>query len=242
MKVEGVLEEKWPVKHIIGYRPGDFGYELCQDCLDKEMVIVMVQYDSPPQKPDEEVFPAANDNASGVAVMLEAIRVLEEADFQPRRSYLFIAYSGEGLDGGEPVDNPDVKKFLQAKTGFATRFEPVAIVHLRGLGDGTGNRLEVSSTGSMRLASVFETAAKQTGVKPLRSEEAIDISMIYEEGNSSTNSEGKQAPVVRLYWEGWEKNARTAEDTPDKISQEKLEKAGRALAMALMTLGREIQY
>jgi hypothetical protein len=28
----------------------------------------------------------------------------------------------------------------------------------------------------------------------------------------------------------------------DNISQEKLEKAGRALAMALMTLGREIKY
>lgn len=242
MKAEGVLEEKWPVNHVIGYRPGDFGYELCQDCLDKELVIVMVQYDSPPPGPDGQALPAANDNASGVAVMLEAIRVLEEADYQPRRSYLFIAYSGEGLDGGEPVNNPDVKKFLQAKTGFTSRFEPVAIVHLRGLGNGTGNRLEVSSTGSMRLANVFETAAKQTGVKPVRSEEAIDISMIYEEGGSSTNSEGQQAPVVRLFWEGWEETSRTPDDTLETVSKEKLEKAGRALAMALMTLGREIEY
>ena len=100
MDVQGVIEEKWPVQHVIGYRPGDFGYELCQDCLDKELVVVMAQYDSPPPGPNGEVSPAANDNASGVAVMLEAIRVLEEADYQPRRSFLFIAYGGEGSDGG----------------------------------------------------------------------------------------------------------------------------------------------
>ncbi|MFN2207016.1 MAG: hypothetical protein ACK2U6_15340, partial [Candidatus Promineifilaceae bacterium] len=149
---------------------------------------------------------------------------------------------GEGTDGGEPVSDPDIKRFLQAKTGFAMSFEPVAIVQLRGLGAGDGDRLEVSSTGSLRLADVFETAARQTGVKSLRSEEAIDISMIYEEGTGSGSSSGQQAPVVRLYWEGWRESARTADDTPENISRDKIEKAGRALAMALMELGREIQY
>ncbi len=242
MEVQGTIEEKWPVQHVIGYRPGDFGYESCTDCLDKEIVVVMVQYDSPAPGPNGEISPAANDNASGVGVMLEAIRVLEEADYQPRRSFLFIAYSGEGLDGGEPVNDPDVQRFLQAKTGFIGRFEPVAIVQLRGLGDGTGNRLEVSSSGSLRLADLFETAAKQTGVRPLRSEEAIDISLIYEEVDATADSSGKQAPVVRLYWEGWDETSRLPEDTPEKISEENLQKAGRALAMALMALGREFEY
>ncbi|UCC50389.1 MAG: ABC transporter permease subunit [Anaerolineaceae bacterium] len=242
MEVQGSIVERWPVQHVIGYRPGDFGYELCADCLDKEIVVVMAQYDSPPPGPEGAFLSAANDNASGVAVMLEAIRVIDEADYQPRRSFIFIAYSGEGLDGGERVHDPDVNRFLQAKTGFASRFEPVAIVQLRGLGDGSGERLEVSASGSLRLADVFETAAKQTGVRPLRSEEAIDISMIYEEGNSSTDSGGQQAPVVRLFWEGWEENARTAADVPQNISDENLQKAGRALAMALMALGREIDY
>jgi len=122
MEVQGTIEEKWPVQHVIGYRPGDFGYELCADCLDKEIVVVMAQYDSPPPGPNGGFSPAANDNASGVAVMLEAIRVLDEADYQPRRSFIFIAYSGEGSDGGEPVNDPDIKRFLQAKTGFYRPF------------------------------------------------------------------------------------------------------------------------
>lgn len=242
MEVRGTIEEKWPVQHVIGYQPGDFGYELCTDCLDKEIVVVMAQYDSPPPGADGEVSPAANDNASGVAVMLEAVRVLDEADYQPRRSFLFIAYSGEGLDGGELVNDPEIKRFLQAKTGFIGRFEPVAIVQLRGLGDGSGDRLEVSSSGSLRLADLFETAAKQTGVKPLRTEEAIDISLIYEDVDATADSTGKQAPVVRLYWEGWDETSRLPSDTPEKISAENLRKAGRALSMALMALGREIEY
>jgi hypothetical protein len=242
MEVQGELEEKWPVQHVIGYRPGDFGYERCVDCLDKELVVVMGQYDSPPPGPNGQFSPGANDNASGIAVMLEAIRVLEEADYQPRRSFLFIAYSGEGLDGGEPVSDPDIKKFLQAKTGFASRFEPVAIVQLRGLGDGSGNRLEVSASGSLRLADLLETSAKQSGVGAIRSEEPIDMRLIYEEVDSGTDSGGKQAPVVRLFWEGWDETSRLPTDMSERISEEKLEKAGRALAMALMALGREIEY
>lgn len=241
MSVEGSLEERWPVKHVIGYRPGDFGYEFCADCLDRELVVVMAQYDNPPPGPNGEIWPGANDNASGVAVMLETIRTLEEASFQPRRSYLFIAYAGEGLDGGEPVSEPDVKRFLQAKTSFAANFEPVVIVKLRGLGAGSGDRLELSS-GSLRLAGVFETAARHSGVEVARSGEPVDMSMIYEDSSPSAGLGGQQAPVARLYWEGWEESARTVADTLPSVSREKLEKAGRTLSMALMILGREIQY
>ncbi|MFN2136697.1 MAG: M28 family metallopeptidase [Candidatus Promineifilaceae bacterium] len=206
------------------------------------MVVVMAQYDNPPPPPTGEYLPGANDNASGVAVMLEAARLLEEGEYQPRRTFLFIAYSGEGLDGGEPVDNPDINRFLQAKTGFAATYEPVAIIKLRGLGDGTGDRLQISAAGSLRLADVFETAADQSSVSSVRAEEAVDISMIYEETSGAGGSGSQPAPVVRLSWEGWEENARTARDTVEAISTDKLEKAGRALSMALMILGREIQY
>ena len=242
LAVNGTLEEHWPVRHVIGFRPGDFSYERCTDCLDTEMVVVMAQYDNPPPPPTGEYLPGANDNASGVAVMLEAARLLEEGEYQPRRTFLFIAYSGEGLDGGEPVDNPDINRFLQAKTGFAATYEPVAIIKLRGLGDGTGDRLQISAAGSLRLADVFETAADQSSVSSVRAEEAVDISMIYEETSGAGGSGSQPAPVVRLSWEGWEENARTARDTVEAISTDKLEKAGRALSMALMILGREIQY
>jgi len=76
MEISGTLEERWPVQNVLGYLPGIWGYELCTDCLDTDLIVVMAQYDSPPIGPNGEFYPAAVNNASGVAVMLEAIRVL----------------------------------------------------------------------------------------------------------------------------------------------------------------------
>lgn len=241
MEVNGSLEERWPVQNILGYIPGAWGYELCTDCLDTDLIVVMAQYDSPPIGPNGKMYPAAINNASGVAVMLEAIRVLQETDYQPYRSFLFVAYSGEGLDGGEPVFDPDPSRFLQAKTGFASSFDQEAIVQLRGLGGGLGDRLEVSAEGSLRLAELFTSSARQMGVKVVRADETIDISIIYDSGNSSLES-GQDAPIVRLYWEGWEGYSRLPTDQFTNIAAQNLEEAGRTLALSLMIMGRETEY
>ena len=45
-----------------------------------------------------------------------------------------------------------------------------------------------------------------------------------------------------IRWEGWEETSLQPQDTVQSLSQEKLEKAGRVLTLALMTLGRELQY
>ncbi|HEY3198283.1 MAG TPA: M20/M25/M40 family metallo-hydrolase [Nitrospirales bacterium] len=49
------------------------------------------------------LFPGADDNASGTAVMLEAARVLRSTGIRPKRSILFIAFAGEeqGLLGSK---------------------------------------------------------------------------------------------------------------------------------------------
>jgi len=239
MNVEGTVEERWPVKHVLGHIPGTSGMQGCQDCLGKNLIVVMTQYDSPPVGP-EGIYQHANDNASGVAVMLEAIRIIQETEYQPYKSFLFIAYSGEGLDGGEYVFNPDVKSFLQAKTGFAN-FDIEAIIHLRGVGSGQGDRLEISAGGSLRLTELFEEAAQQMGVETVRKDEGIDMNLIYNTGNSFLQS-GVEAPDVRMFWEGWEDYSRMPTDTYQNIRVENLSDTGKTLSMALMILGRETQY
>ena len=239
IKVEGTLIEKSPVKHVIGFIPGSFGYEGCRDCLDQELIVVMVQYDNPPIGP-EGIYQGANDNASAVAVMLEAIRTMQETGYQPYRSFLFVAYSGEGLDGGEPVSDPDAKKFLQVNPGFSN-FNIEAIVKLRGVGGGAGNGLEISAGGSLRLAQLLERSGRLMGADFVRADEAIDISVVYAD-SSTFNQGGQEAPVVRLFWDGWEEHSRLPTDTLSNISEDNLEEAGRALALALMTLGRERRY
>jgi ABC-type antimicrobial peptide transport system permease subunit len=238
--MDGVLEEKWPVRHVLGYLPGTHSYDFCADCLGKQLIVVMVQYDNPPLGPGSVTYPAANDNASGVAVMLEAIRVIQETDYQPYKTFLFVAYSGEGLEGGEYVRDPDVKRFLQARAGLS-RHKLEAIVHLHLADHGADGRLAVSASGSLRLAKLLEKCAKQMGAGVVRADEAIDVSVIYEEGGASSG-ERQDAPTVHLFWAGGDDPTLLSTDGQADLSAADLEKAGRTLAMALMILGREINY
>ena len=55
------------------------------------------------------VFPGADDNASGTAVLLEVARLFAESGLSPKRSLLFVSFSGEeqGLLGSRLyVDHP----------------------------------------------------------------------------------------------------------------------------------------
>ncbi len=240
LDMKGAAIAEATVRHVLGYLPGTWGIERCTTCLDVKLIVVMAQYDAPPLGYDGEIYPAANDNASGVAVMLEAIRTIQESGYQPYKTFLFIAYSGEGLDGGEPTSDPDVRGFLQARTGFSN-FEVEAIIHLRGLSAGSGDRLEVSAGGSLRLAELFERSARQMGTAVMRAKEGIDISQIYDEGSTIQHG-GQEAPEVRLDWEGWQAYSRSAVDTFEHISQKNLNDAGRAVSLALIVLGRETEY
>ena len=49
-------------------------------------------------KPAGLLFPGADDNASGTAVILEVARVLMKAEFRPQRTLLFVSFSGEERD------------------------------------------------------------------------------------------------------------------------------------------------
>lgn len=239
ISVESTFVENWSVQNVIGHMPGLEGTP-GETQMDQRLILVMAQYDAPPPPPSGEFNPGANDNASAVGVMLEAIRVMQETEWQPKKTFLFVAFSGEGLEGGENVSRPEVNKILQAKHGFITYLEPEAIVYLRGLGGGSGDVLVVSSGGSLRLAELFEQAGNRVGADVKRSEEPIDISVIYREG--SPYDSAQDAPEISLTWQGWEEYARLPQDTLETISADNLQDGGRTLTLALMIMGRERDY
>jgi hypothetical protein len=239
--MHGTIHEKVPVRNVMGYLPGWHGYDFCADCLGKRAILVLVQYDSPPIGPDGIIYPAANDNASGVAVMLELIRLIQETDYYPPKTFYFAAYSGEGLDNGEPIgDPPEINELLQARPALLG-LEIEAIVLIRGVGAGSGERVEISAGGRLRLAQLFDRAARHMDARLVRADEAFDISVIYYD-LTSFSEVGEQAPTVKTYWEGWQDFSGLPEDTFEIISEDNLDQAGRTLALVLMILGQEINY
>jgi hypothetical protein len=179
------------------------------------------------------------DNASGVAVLLEAIRTMQASGYQPARTFLFVAYSGEGFEGGEAA-TPEIAKFLQTKFGFSETFEIEAIVELRGLGGDSGDELFLNAGGSLHLVNLFEETASQMGVRTHKVDDPVDISVVFDE--RSAFDSGQEAPYIALNWEGWEEQSQILFDSPDSVSPKNLEELGRAISLALMVIGREIQY
>jgi len=95
--------------NVLGLLPGADPY------LSQELVIIGAHYDHVGDDPDSEVclvsegggtvcktvpgklFSGANDNASGVAVMLEIARLWQQTGYRPQRSVLFAAWGAQEL-------------------------------------------------------------------------------------------------------------------------------------------------
>lgn len=89
-------------KNIMGYVQG-------REYPDS-LILVVAHYDHL-GKLDTAAYPGANDNASGVAMMLDMAKTIKENMFRPRYSMLFVAFAGEevGLKGSiKFVQNPPV--------------------------------------------------------------------------------------------------------------------------------------
>ncbi len=230
----GEVRHKVPARHVIGYLPG------ADTNLDDKLIVVLAQYDGLGVDETGTLYPSANDSASSVAVMLEMLRSWKESGYQPKKTIIFVAYVGEGFDYGQfPRRTPDVERFISGKFGFATAFTPEAFVFLRGLGAGSGKNLELAAGGNLRLAQLFERAADQMGVSTQRANEDFSLDVIF---GGTSNVVTSDAPTISLNWAGFEETIGTPDDTPAAIDPAKLEKSGRALSLALLIMGREVNY
>jgi hypothetical protein len=76
-------------RNVLGLLPGS-------DPLHKdEIVVIGAHYDHVGRDPDGTIYNGANDNASGVAEMLEVARLWQSQGFRPARSVLFAAWDAE---------------------------------------------------------------------------------------------------------------------------------------------------
>jgi peptide/nickel transport system permease protein len=237
LRAVGTVEEDVPVRHVIGWIPGLKGNP--RDQLDNKVIAILAQYDTAPSRPGAPTSQGANDNASGVAVLLELARLLTQTEYMPNRSFLIVAYSGTGWEGGELRAEPGADWFLERSSLPSQFFTLEAVVRLRGLGLGVSSRLAVETSGGLRLSNLFRSAASRMGARMGVTETPVDLRTVF--GGKSAFESGEKAPQAILSYDRW-REATGIGDPAVAIDGRDLERAGRAAAFGVMTLGRELQY
>jgi ABC-type dipeptide/oligopeptide/nickel transport system permease subunit/ABC-type lipoprotein export system ATPase subunit len=200
--------------------------------LDNELVMLIASYDGQGRDLDGTLYPGANKNASGVAVMLEVARVLKENDYQPRRTVMFVAWAG-----GDLHTAPDFWGMLRQRPGFLEQYRIVAAIDLVGVGSGTTDTLLIDYSSSSRLTEALQQAARRSGVTA--STLGSGVHGVY--GNLYQTPE-KKIPYISVTWAGSGVNVHTPQDSAENLQVQKIQNAGRVAALVTMYLGHEKEY
>ena len=140
----GLVYDEVAGANVLGYFPA------ADISTQGERILVVATYTGRPPE-DGQIYPGADENASGVAVMLEVARLWHEIEFEPRRTVAFVALN-EGSDNYY-INHP----ILQTDIG-----DSWTVVRLHGLGAGETSLARLES--SVGLARVFDQSARRFGV------------------------------------------------------------------------------
>lgn len=204
------------VKNVIGYIPGK------KQEFSGQSVIVGAHYDHlglgwPDAKEGNKgkIHPGADDNASGVAVLVELAQVLGPA-FAPDRSILFIAFTGE--EAGRKGSHYYVKASSEGKYPVEKAIGMVNIDTVGRLGE--KKLLILGGDSAREWVHIFRGAGYVSGV---------EIEMVQEDLDSSDQTSFQRAgvPAVQLFTGAHADYHRPA-DTADKIDAHGLIKVASA--------------
>ncbi|RLC76650.1 MAG: hypothetical protein DRJ03_14970 [Chloroflexi bacterium] len=144
VRVEVGLEyEELPGANVIGYFPG------ADRTTEGDRIVVAADYTGPSPK-DGAIYPGADDNASGVAVMLEIARLWRDLGFEPKRTVVFAAFDERGGN-----------YFVNHSPFSITPSDTWTTVFIQGVGAGEP-RLARQEIGS-GLALAFDQSARRFG-------------------------------------------------------------------------------
>jgi Zn-dependent M28 family amino/carboxypeptidase len=180
--------------------------------LKKEYVVVGAHHDHLGNK-DDTLFPGADDNASGVATLLEIAAALKE-NGAPKRSVLFVTFDGEerGLIGSKHfIEKPPVP------IGSI-----VAMINFDMVSRGAATHVCVcGKSESPELIAHAEANAERAGI-------ALNFDYDAKWRNSSDHGSFANAQIPWLYF-GVEdhEDYHKPTDTADKVDRAKIEKIAR---------------
>ena len=213
MSASLVEEADAPARNVLGVLPGR------DPAARDEVVILGGHYDHLGQAPDGAIFAGANDNASGVSVLLEVARLWQAQGYVPQRTVLFAAWDAEeqGLLGSQYyLEHP---RYPLTST--------VAMLQLDMVGAGEGDTLHIGGTGL--LADQLTVSASILG-----------ITTTVTDGGGSDHVPFQRAgiPASLLIWfdRTNDPTYHTAADVPANIVPEKLRAVGILSAHTLLAL------
>jgi len=207
--------------NVIGVLPGASDME--------RTIVVGAHYEEIGPDPDGAVYPAANDNASGTAVLVELARLFQEVGFRPAANIVFIAWSGheEGLFGSSfYIGQP---RFPLAQTSLYLNIDTV--------GQGAAPDLEASfSNNSARMSldsalGLLRSQGETVAVRTVNNPEGV---------SDDLNFARAAVPSLSFVWGGLFEDGRihTPADTADTVDPFKLKVTGQVSALVLVLATR----
>ena len=188
--------------------------------LKKEVVIVGAHYDHEGKDKRGQVYPGADDNASGTAVVMELARAFQDLKQKPKRTILFILFTAEekGLLGAHYYVQDPV--FPLDKT--------VALINLDMVGRNDIDQMGVIGKYQFpKLFQIVETINKNT----------VNFQLNLSVEQFISNSD--HSPFMRvgipclLFNSGMHDQLHTQDDTADRINPDKVEKAAQLVFLSL---------
>jgi Zn-dependent M28 family amino/carboxypeptidase len=186
--------------------------------------ILGAHYDGPGRDGAGTLYPAANDNGSGVAVLLEVVRAWQAAGVQPARPVLFAAWDGEELD------QRGARSYLVEPAMPLT--QTVGMLNLDNVGAGQGFFVTYEGDRSREalLNWAISTASQVLNVR-------ADLVAPEEDGDHMAFQEAGM-PATLLIWSGATDDANTSRDEAATLDAVKLRQTGRLVTLALRWLAQ----
>ncbi len=205
----GLIYDEIQAANVIGYFPA------ADNTTEGERILVAASYTGPIQQEDG-ILPGADDNASGVAVMLEVARLWRDLGFEPKRTVVFAAFDERG--GRHFVNHSPFP------TGQSDKWTAVV---LQGVGAGEEKlaRLE-AGTG---LARAFDQSTRRFDV---RTKELDEYRFFFTDGFGGMDPTYSGVVVTRP----GDDLSNTPADTLEHLDPQLLAEAGRAVSHYLMVL------
>jgi peptide/nickel transport system permease protein len=214
----GLTYDVIPAVNIVGYVPG------VDVRVQTQRILVAVPYTGlSPQ--NGTIFPGADENASGVAVMLEVLRLWQEQEFQPKRTVVFAALDEVG--GRYFIDNP-----ILPSTGSETW----TTIIIYGVGAGGEKLARVDERAA--LSRAFDQSARKMGIQTELLN--VDWPFFFEarggRGWGLPSDDSYSGLVITRVGDSF---SGTAMDTREHLDPDLLDEAGEALAFFLMNLSSQ---